>query len=397
MLSTNPVDLLIVNETKLKQHDDYYLKGYYSLDIKWKSGSIASTGTSIFYKSTLRVKNLKIVSEELCEFVTIDVRLEKTWIKIGGMYSKYLSKYPSLIKNFFADKHTSLSILLGDLNDKCSSFGCMGTNRDGFILKKLSKSFGFSVITSKTPNHYSPGGWDYLGLALVSLSALQLLEEPITINDIGSDHLPILYKLNVTPLKVTPTFIRCNLTPINWDHYRKSFAIYLNKFAPQLGDNFSGEDLEKSSNSLIGFIKSYLEIHSSKITSNSKKIPLTCKNVAVLLKKKQCIRNKLCRCVDFHDRSVLKNEMFAISQEIRRSTIAAKNKEWKAECNKLHKANPNFWKVFGKLSTSKSEEAIPKLLNQDRSPASLEEIYELYKYLRCLFSCSLHLGYVPSS
>ncbi|XP_029654785.1 uncharacterized protein LOC115228320 [Octopus sinensis] len=261
LLATAKSHILIINETKLKEATRVEFEGYKSINIPWKIYSVAGTGTSVYYRANLKVRNIRIVEESLCELIVLELHTTAGWLTVGGMYSKSLRRYSNVIGTFFEEN--CLSILAGDLNAKNVSYGCETTNMNGTVLEDLASSLGFSVFTSEELNHYADRvRADRLGLFLCSASISPLCYIPRLEADIGSDHVPQTMLIKMTMNVTEDLFIGYNLVNMNWSLFESYMRDSLRNVVSQ--PLRSRDDIDNLDDHLRSSIIKFLDVYALK-------------------------------------------------------------------------------------------------------------------------------------
>ncbi|KAL1138083.1 hypothetical protein AAG570_009778 [Ranatra chinensis] len=104
-------------------------------------------------------------------------------------------------------------------------WGCRKTNTTGRILYQHSLNNDYVILSPKTPTHLSNGGLsDILDIALIKGINLNATLE--VVNDLNSDHLPVIMNLegrvtNTTPVKTL------NYSKANWIEFREHLDVLL--------------------------------------------------------------------------------------------------------------------------------------------------------------------------
>ncbi|XP_029655612.1 uncharacterized protein LOC115229389 [Octopus sinensis] len=366
------MDILVVNETKLKGNQHHKIHGFQSIDIPWRPDAVAGTGTSIYYKDNLMVRDLKIVEQNLCELITLKLLTSLGWISVGAMYSKAMKNYQNLIEEFF--QNNDRGILIGDLNAKHTSYGCANTNSDGNILLRLSENCGFSVLTSREPNHFSCYGEDCIGVFLVSADLVHQCSIPRIEINIGSDHLPQSLCMRTSSTICEDLFIGYDTSRTIWSDLEVSMKKHLTPYPIQsIPSNIQIEKLNKIlREAILDFLrKSSIRKY---IMSNTNRKTRIDESLGKLIKWKGNLEKKLRRCSDPIDRIRLRDKIRTVKIEI--NDVAKKHSDlaWKSQCSKLNKKNPHFWKVFNRLSNMENKGEEIRLKTTEGIDIPLDEV-----------------------
>ena len=141
------------------------------------------------------------------------------------------------------------TILLGDLNSKHQTWGCQKTNPNGSKLHKFASEQRIIISPPAEPTFHRSGRLpDILDIALISNLPINL--HHVVLNELDSDHVPVISTLNeqIKDKNPIPKLINA---PINWEAFRKNLDEKLNN-QKRYSDL---EDINKSIEHLTDTIK----------------------------------------------------------------------------------------------------------------------------------------------
>lgn len=194
-------DVVIIQETKMKRIPEIAeFKTIYSIP-----RSTGVLGSAILVRKTLIAEKLLDLPEHGMEVVGIQLELVsgKT-IKIIGAYNPPTNKLPVKAISDLLKGETS-TFLLGDLNAKCDIPLHANTNRNGDALDEEA-SYGELIVISPdtyTRRDYATRDPSCIDLALTWITNVHLVESLAVLEEVGSDHFPILLTLNCCVKKET--------------------------------------------------------------------------------------------------------------------------------------------------------------------------------------------------
>ena len=125
----------------------------------------------------------------------MEITLSSGLLRIFSFYSPPRKDLKlSRIRHFF-DTATP-TILAGDLNAKHIAWGCRVTNPKGHSLFKNAQKHNFTIEAPSQPTHF-PGNPNYLPdiLDIFVTRNVRIIEDPKVMDELSSDHLPVLLKI----------------------------------------------------------------------------------------------------------------------------------------------------------------------------------------------------------
>ncbi|CAH0562889.1 unnamed protein product [Brassicogethes aeneus] len=212
-LNTHPVDILIINETKLKPTDKLKIKGFTS-HRQDRPNANRGGGVAILVKSHINHTRLK-----QCNSTIEHIILKVSNIHIIAAYNPPANRFSLLdITPFFSrfDK----AILLGDLNATNRLRHCRRNNANGSILLDFIDITTCTLAYPNEPTHYPPNQTHPSILDIAILKSVELAGAPQPVHELDSDHLPVFYTLKTKINPPPPPKKIYNYKSTNWLQYR---------------------------------------------------------------------------------------------------------------------------------------------------------------------------------
>lgn len=212
---SNKPDIILLNETHLKSNLSLKIPNYitYRNDLPQIRGSPAHGGTAILVHR--KIVHQQIDTNTKLQSTSILIKISNKTTLISSVYkppsSPLLTSDLDLLINS-ADNF----IIAGDLNSKHPLWNSRKTNAAGSILYSHLLQNDYAIFAPDTPTHFPSSNKcrpDVLDIALIRT---QFLVHVTTLNELSSDHNPILLELTDSP--ITTSSPPPNLQ-INWDKF----------------------------------------------------------------------------------------------------------------------------------------------------------------------------------
>lgn len=209
------IDVLLLCETKLCHTVKFELCGYitYRADNRNRAGGVA-----ICVKQTISHEMVPSTATDHIENISIKLRLNSGDIVVTSAYSpRYVPCYMADIRKLTSRRCEYL--IFGDLNARHPFWGCAGTNRAGKGLYKLQQRHGF-IMWSPVENTFIGGRGNPSIIDVVITNSIKITERPVVLNELPSDHCPVLLVLKTTPERRCPKLVP-NYHRANWQVYQE--------------------------------------------------------------------------------------------------------------------------------------------------------------------------------
>ncbi|GFW81045.1 hypothetical protein TNCV_4804131 [Trichonephila clavipes] len=208
------VQIIALQETKLKEHAKLKIKGYNIIrSDRQEGGGLAFLVRDINYRT---VDNPQFTDSKL-EIQRLNVIWKGKNLNISNMYHPPNQK--SLPDNLLDISESNL--LVGDLNAKHSSWGSVINNKRGVELHNLMDDSAHLALNDGSPTYssHSYHTEEALDVSIVSSDIFPFCKWTV-LQDIGSDHLPILVELKWKQITQLVKKKFWNFKKANWEKYR---------------------------------------------------------------------------------------------------------------------------------------------------------------------------------
>lgn len=216
-LSRHKIDIACITETHLKNTDKFKINGFntYRTD---RDSTHSSGGVAILIKKNIKHHQSTIPDMINLEAIAITISTNRQEIKIISAYNPPNKKIQNEdISGLFKDKPT---ILLGDLNAKHQTWGCLKTNQNGNKLLKITSEQRIIISPPPSPTFQRPGRQpDILDIALIYNLPIDLHHQ--VLNELDSDHVPIISTMN-NQIKINHPIPKLINAPIIWETFREN-------------------------------------------------------------------------------------------------------------------------------------------------------------------------------
>ncbi|KAK2575625.1 hypothetical protein KPH14_011888 [Odynerus spinipes] len=194
-LSKFKIDIMLINETKLSTKDVFAIRNY---NIERVSRDNIAGGVALLVKNTVAYKSIKRITNNKIEHVSIKLGTNVHIIAVYNRPANWLTS--SNINSLMNIGHKVL--LVGDLNARHKAWNCHINNKNGRTLYNYIQRTTCSVLYTGEPTLYPDNGGAPT-IDLIINNRVNCINEPIVINELNSDHLPVLFELNGIEKSVT--------------------------------------------------------------------------------------------------------------------------------------------------------------------------------------------------
>lgn len=342
-LERQNIDIFLVNETKLNEKTKCNIPGYQCLR-KDRPGNTAGGGVAIFCKNNIEYTEIQTNTTSI---ESLAVKLKNNII-ITSIYARPQTKIDKTDLNLIFNKANSV-IAIGDYNAKHINWHCSYNNQNGKVIFKYTSK---SNIAVKAPDEYTLYPYKQAIPSVVDFALIKNIvnSEIQTVNELDSDHLPIILTLNDKTEKNEPKKL-LNYKKADWD----KFTNYLNDNI-NIDDNLTEkEHIDENVKNLTDNIQKAIQI--SIPTHNTKSNALTLpKDITRLIKH----RNKTRRQFQQHGKDVHRILKNFLTNEIKNRIKKLENESWEAKLKSLSIQDNSIWKM-AKVFTKPTMNTIPTL------------------------------------
>ena len=389
-LVLNNVDICLLSETWLKSNIKVTHSTYNCIRIDREDRP--GGGVAILIKNNLKYEILPKINADSIENVGIEI-LNESFEKIK-LYSVYFpggrsnnsnrSKFKSGIKKILSV--TGSFIICGDLNARHKDWGCLRANSWGNVLSDLTTVLPFVIQNSSNPTYIpaaSNANPSTLDLLLTNIP--DKVSQPVAMNNLGSDHLPVKFSISFDCLQ-TENFV-LDLKNTNWKTYKRSLKSKLENIDINIDNIINSTQIDQNVDIFSKYIINSFHDSTPKIKpkySNHLKLP---SNIINLIK----IRNKHRRDWIRHRQQSDFSHLNYYSTLINKEIFNFKNKNWNVHLSNLEKHSKPFWNIA--KATRKKIPNIPPIhkdgiintLNIDKANAFASQFL-------CNHQVSAHMG-----
>jgi hypothetical protein len=261
--------------------------------------------------------------------------------RVGAIYKSPASALHTPDIDKLMDTNSNV-ILAGDLNAKNPAWHSYSTNQAGRILQNHMEQHDYTIIAPDTPTHYpdihshSP---DVLDIALLQTCNLQFTLQ--NLNDLSSDHNPVLLDVHTNSYRIRPTI---NRTLTNWNRFGVKLHEAIKNPNPLLATTSQIDSAVE--NITTQFQEAISATSTSIIIDPHKDLPMDIKNA---LAKKKWLRRKWqhTRDPDF------KRQLNKQSELVRQKLTDHCNREWHHTLDSLRPNDPKLFRINRGLITKK--------------------------------------------
>uniref|UniRef100_A0A2S2NJB5 Putative RNA-directed DNA polymerase n=1 Tax=Schizaphis graminum TaxID=13262 RepID=A0A2S2NJB5_SCHGA len=214
-ISTYKPDIILLNETHLKPNLSLKIPNFitYRNDLPLIRGSPAHGGTAILVHRTIVHQQININTK--LQSTSILIKINNKTTLVSSVYKPPSSTLIRSDLDLLINAADNI-IIAGDLNSKHPLWNSRRTNATGLILYNHLLQNDYSIVAPDTPTHF-PSSKKYRPDVLdIAIVRTHLLVHVTNLNELSSDHNPILLELSDSPITVSPPTPN---TQINWNKF----------------------------------------------------------------------------------------------------------------------------------------------------------------------------------
>lgn len=340
-LSNNNIDICLLTETWLSEKDKFYHPHYKCIrrDRINKTGG----GVAILIKNTIGFETIPSIVTQVIENVGIEIRFRQDQsLQIYAAYFPGGQNDSTLRNKYRSDLRKMLNrngkfLICGDLNSRHRNWNCLRANLWGNILCDLTSYFPVTISFPNTPTFIpSSARFNPSTLDLILSNMPEFISNPITLNELCSDHLPVSFNLSTS----MPLFEKLyyNFNRADWQKYRSMIG---NKLQNDTIENFSfgtrddvDDHVDCFTNLLLDAVRQ--SVPKSKPRTNYLKLP---DYILRLIKIRNQYRREWSRYRQHCDYEVMNRYTVLVRNEI----FLYRNKQWNNRLSSLEKGAKPFW------------------------------------------------------
>lgn len=253
-LSSHKIDLALLSESWLNPSIKFHVPGFkiYRND-RVSNSSRPHGGVAICIRENILHSKVKVVKLQHIENLFIEIPFQNSILSVGVLYCP-----PSmLVRDFRADMGKLLSvqgpvIMGGDINAKHVSWNNTNNNYKGVELVRLTDSSFFDVLSPDSPTLY-PAVGSPSTVDLVIKKGINCLSNLRTINDLSSDHLPVIF--HISSKFVSNDNKIFDFSKADWPKYRNIIEDGISINESHIPQNNSRQSIDSNIDFLTNLIK----------------------------------------------------------------------------------------------------------------------------------------------
>ena len=380
-----PVDLLLLNETKLNGCAPPLIPGFTATAVRDRQdGRLAGGGVAIYSANNLQLRDISPEADDIVA-VELEIRSGEKIAVISYYVPPQNDINPALLDPLLAAYPAAL--ILGDLNAKHQFFGCRRTNQAGELLFNIIEDKDLTILNNpEQPTHYGHiGEPDIIDFAIATRSACRLVTSCDTWDDVGSDHLPLKVELHLrVDVNRYPVVLHRPMSKCDWP----TFASTLDSLITDIDDSTLHHQaaVDERGEALVGAINNALDIACPKQPIRPGMFRVSAATLA-LIKHKRKIRRL--QQTDDPD-PILKTAYNSISRRVKAAIAKEKREAWQRATEELnHLQGAKLWKKFNSLTGGGKASSSAKIIidaqgqrhsgDQDVANAFADHLEEVHK------------------
>lgn len=363
------VQIAVVTETWLKNEINFYISEYKIYrqdrnDPHCKNGG----GVAILIKNSIQHFPLPSLKTKCFETVGIKISCNNEDITIIGAYFRGGNSNKLLENHFKHDlsifnKISGKFLIVGDFNCRNRNWNCMKNNTWGRILDNKLLNSRFTLLHTATPTYYPhrlKGAPSTIDLVLTNYCTH--LSSPITLEKLNSDHLPILLKINKSPIANPPIFSFI-YSKANWSRFKNYLSKVINiSDLSDLVDNPTKVIIDKHIDRLTEILNKASENSIPKKLNKCNYKPFKVpEEIKELISRRNSVRRLWIR-----NRNLLYKARFLhLNSIIKERLTLTYNKNFECNISSMKKCSKSFWNLTNVLKNKKH--GIPTLKDSNNS------------------------------
>lgn len=370
------IDIACITETHLTNDEPFRIPGYhiYRYD---RVNRTASGGAAIIIKKRLVHQPLATPNFNNLEAVGIIVNDAINIISTYKQPNKPLLECD--VRQIFSNDSTA-TLMIGDLNCKNTIWGCRANNPNGIKLHSLSELYGYQVLAPEENTHVpyrSDHQPDILDI-IISKNVNNPIYQQV-LNELDSDHLPVLIKFNMQP-EINTIPPRLITGKINWEKFQSSLEKYCDYTEHFLTSDEVDTAITKFNTSIVTAVAEASTPTRPKNRSAHLTPPI---RIANLIKEKNSKRREWQRTRN----PLVKTQLNNLTHKVKWELDNLRIQRYKQYIEDLEPGDPGMWKATKRIL--RQQETMPTLKDDQQTYTSDTEKCELFSnHLRRVFNHS---------
>lgn len=226
-IEKHEIDVAVVTETWLQPNISIYHPNYSCVRLD-RPSHVANRGggVAIFVRNGIAFRQADGLNTSSIEAVEIVLNFESTVVRIIAAYFPGSSNR-AILNNFKRDLRKLTDspepfFVVGDFNSKHRHWHCSKSNKAGEMLLQESENGNFFVHYPESYTRISPGGKYCSTLDLVLSNNYVNMTVPHTLQELCSDHYPVVFSINTDSPVVTQVRKYKNYDRADWNRFANS-------------------------------------------------------------------------------------------------------------------------------------------------------------------------------
>lgn len=243
------VDIAVITETWLKKTHSLYHSDFSCIRLDRQSDADRGGGVAIIIRKGIQFSIVDSIQLKIVEAVGIQIHGPMGIVDIIAAYfpgsnrAAELNKFKQDVRSL--TNKTNPFFLIGDLNARNRSWNCGRNNKAGIVLQNLASS-GFYIHAPSEPTHYPSNGGRPSTLDIVISNNLIQMSGPKVLQELSSDHLPVLFSINIEHTHHAPTTTYKCYRRTNWHRFQREVNNRIDLTSPRLSSLHSHEDIDNA-------------------------------------------------------------------------------------------------------------------------------------------------------
>jgi endonuclease/exonuclease/phosphatase family metal-dependent hydrolase len=374
-------DIISLQEIKLKEELSNLRLNINGFTTYVKARSDRGGGVAILIRSEIPHSP---ISDLDCNLEIVGLKIDTSEFNFD-FYSLYNPPSKLLPQEFFNNLESNKRkfVLTGDLNSKTEVIGCKGNNKNGEILERILTNTSTVIHNNLSPtfNRFNSEYYELLDLVLSSheisnkITGLEVLSD----HDMGSDHFPVLFHINVKRQvqnnQEKNTISRFNLNKADWGLFRFHLEGLALAYSSQFIESLSIDELNDL---VINNINQAATLSIPKyVVKNNNSLPF---EIVQLIQQKRIIRKEFRKT----KHPYLKLLLNKITNEVKALIRNHKEKTWKFFLDKIgpHPVSSRpFWAKINQARTANKAVVFPTLEKNNQFFKTSEEKAHIFSKL----------------
>lgn len=335
----NKIDILLIQESKINNKSPPKIRNYKFLNKPNKT----QRGLIIYYKKHLNGQEIIFNANT---FEVLGIKINNIHIFNIHVYHKVkidTNEFDVLLKS------NKYAILAGDFNANHTSWLCTTTNHNGKTIYDFLTNNNYCLFHPNGDTHI-PDNKKTPSIKDFTISNKIMVQSINVINDLDSDHLPVIFTLNTKVKSLDPPTLIKNLT--DW----KNFKNKMNAKTHITPEIITANEIDSAIKNLTELTQNSVKSTTTKLTINNNKLNLP-KDTTDLIRLRNKMRKLFQKTRDMKIHADVKN----LSKLITTKINDHKNTMWANKIKKINTKPQSIWQFASAVKKRSKDNRIYKL------------------------------------